>query len=93
MSKTKVTLDSFYKMFPDNGTPKSIVGNRTLTISEYSGNDVEINAMIVSSVTQYGSVYPINGNCVIELPANSNTLMFRVGNEPKNKATFSFELV
>ena len=93
MSKTKVTLDSFYKMFPDNATAINVVGKKTLTISDFTNDDVDVVAMLLNRDITKTSGININGNGVIQLPDNSTSLSFTVGNEPKNKAIFSFEVL
>ena len=93
MNKTKVTLDSFYKLHPNDASAINIVGKKTLTISDFINNDVDIVAMIINKDIAKTSGFEINGNGIIQLPVNSTALSFSVGNEPKNKATFNFEVL
>lgn len=86
-------MDGFNKMFPEDGTPLDVVGNKTLNIIELSNTDVMITLLIVNQNPANSIAYQITKDEVIKLPENSTQVMFSVSNEPKDKATFNFQLL
>jgi hypothetical protein len=92
MIKTKVTLDSFYKLFPDDATTINVEGKRSLIISDYINDDVDVVTVVLNREITKITGFNINGNGVFQLPDNSTALSFSVANEPKYKASFIFEV-